>query len=186
MQLQLCSITRIRLVGCLLGSMILTGLAAAQSIPLQAAPPIDPGTFHLTVTEREVSLEAQEASVAAIFAEIGQRTGIPMVIYPGVDERITIQLTRVALHEALKRLTNNVAILTARSTDAPLHRITKVYVFATGYTKPPQVDGSPIPPQAPVTGDTTRSQAETANRAVARPAPFQFTFDPSQHMKQSQ
>jgi hypothetical protein len=154
--------------------MMLIDLAAAQPTPPHAASPLAPGTFRLTVTEREVSLEAQEASVAAIFTDIGQRTGIPMVIYPGVDERITIRLTHVALDEALKRLTPNVAIVTAQGMDAPPHRIAKVYVFATGQARPPQRAGAPSP------------QAETANDAAARPAPFQFTFDPSQHMKPSQ
>jgi type II secretory pathway component GspD/PulD (secretin) len=126
------------------------------------------------VTEREVSLDAQEASVAAIFADIGQRTGIPVVIYPGVDERITIHFTRVALAEALKQLTPNVALVTAQGPDAPPHRITKVYVFATGQARSPQRAVAPSP------------QAETVSDAAARPAPFQFTFDPSQHMKPSQ
>jgi hypothetical protein len=152
---------------------MLTGLAAAQPLPPQAASPLTPGTFHLTVTEREISLEAQEASVVAIFAAIGQRTGIPMVIYPGMDERITIHLTRVALDEALRRLTPNVALVTAPGPDAPPHRIAKVYVFATGQARPPQRAGAPA------------LQAETAIDAAARPAPFQFTFDPSQHMKQA-
>jgi type II secretory pathway component GspD/PulD (secretin) len=164
---------KVRFMWLILGGMMLTGLAAAQPMPPQAASPLAPGTFRLTVTEREVSLEAQEASVAAIFAAIGQRTGIPMVIYPGVDERITIHLTRVVLDEALKQLTPNVAILTAQGVDAPTHRIAKVYIFAKGQARPPQLEGSTSPP------------AETANEAAARSAPFQFTFDPSQHMKQS-
>jgi hypothetical protein len=125
------------------------------------------------VTAHEVSLEAQDASVAAILAAIGQRTGIPMVMYPGVDERITIHFTRVALDEALTQLTPNVVIRTASGPDAPPHRIAKVYVFAKGQARP-QRAGAPAP------------QAETAPDTAARPAPFQFTFDPSQPMPPSQ
>ena len=183
MKLQWCSRMNVRVVGFILGGMLLTGLTAAQPLPPQEASPLAPGTFRLTVTEREVSLDAQEASVAAIFAAIGQRTGIPMVIYPGVDERITIRLTRVALDEALKQLTPNVALVTAQSPDAPPHRIAKVYVFAKGQAKPPQLEGSPTLPQAPVAKDTTEPAKPSA---ASRPAPFQFTFDPSQHMQPSQ
>ena len=135
---------------------MLAGLAAAQPIPSQAASPLAPGTFRLTVTEREVSLEAQEASVAAIVADIGQRTGIPVVVYPGADERITTHLSRVSLDEALKRLAPNIAILPAQGANAPAHRIAKVFVLAAGQARPP---------------------------ATARPAPFQFTFDPLQPMQ---
>jgi type II secretory pathway component GspD/PulD (secretin) len=174
MQLPWGASMQVRIVGFILGGILLTGLAAGQPLPPQAASPLAPGTFRLRVTGHEVSIEAQEASVAAIFADIGQRTGIPVVIHPGVDERITIHFTRVALAEALKQLTPNVALVTAQGPDAPPHRIAKVYVFAQGQARPSQLEGAPA------------SQAETANDAAARPAPFQFTFDPSQHMKSFQ
>jgi hypothetical protein len=129
------------------------------------------------VTDRELSLEAQEASVATIVAEIGRRTGIPMVIYPGVDERITTHLTRVALAEALTRLAKNVVILPAQGADAPPHRIAKVYVLAPGQARPLGVEDGPAQLQAP----GTTGAAGQAHDKVSRPAPFQFTFDPSQH-----
>ena len=150
----------------LVGGCLLTALASAQEGSSPPALPRAAGAFHLTVTAQEVSLEAQDASVAAIVTAIGQRTGIPTVIYPGVDERVTIHLTRVALGAALKQVTPNVVILTAPGPDAPPHRIAKVYVFAQGQARLPQ--------------------AETASEAASRPAPFQFTFDPSQHMQPSQ
>jgi|RhiMethySRZTD1v2_1073278.scaffolds.fasta_scaffold1929193_1 hypothetical protein len=158
----------------LVGCCLLTAIATAQEGSSPSTLPLAAGAFHLTVTAYEVSLEAQDASVAAIVAAIGQRTGIPTVIYPGVDERVTIHLTRVALGAALKQVTPNVVIRTALGPDAPPHRIAKVYVFAKGQARPPQRAGAPAP------------QAETAPDTAARPAPFQFTFDPSQHMQPSQ
>jgi hypothetical protein len=157
----------------LVGCVLLTAIATAQEGSSPSTLPLAAGTFHLNVTAHEVSLEAHDASVAAIFAALGQRTGIPMVIYPGVDERITIHLTRVALDQALKQLTPNVVIRTASGPDAPPHRIAKVYVFAKGQARPQRAGAS-----AP--------QAETAPDTAARPAPFQFTFDPSQHRPPSQ
>jgi hypothetical protein len=160
---------------------MLMGLAAAQPVFSQEAPALIPGTFRLRVTEREISLEAQEASVAAIVADIGQHTGIPVVVYPGADERITIHLRRVPVDEALKRLAPNIVILPVQGTNAPPHRIAKIYVLAAGQVRPPQVDDGSAQPQAPV----TTGAAGKANDGASRPAPFQFTFDPPQHMKPS-
>jgi hypothetical protein len=137
MQHQSCLRMWVRLVGFILGGMLLPSLAAAQPMSPQAAPPLAPGTFRLTVTKHKVSLEAQEASVAAILADIGQRTGIPVVVYPGADARVTIHLSRVPLDEALKRLAPNIVILPAQGVNAPPHRIAKVYVLATGQARPP-------------------------------------------------
>lgn len=148
----------VHVVGLTLGGILLTGLAAAQSTPLQATSFLAAGTYRLTLTERELSVDAYEAPLATILAEIGQRTGIPIVtMYPGVDERITIHLSLMPLDKALKQLTPNVAIATAQGPNAPPHRIAKVYVLPKGQAQLPQlVENS---------GD----------------GPFQFTFDPSQH-----
>lgn len=162
MQRQFCP----RIIACagslILGSMLLTGLAAGGSPPPQATGPLAPGTFRLTVTEREVSLDAYEAPLANILAEIGQRTGIPIVtLSPGVDERISIHLSLMPLDKVFKHLSPNVAISTAGGPNAPPHRIAKVYVLPKSQAKLTQVE--------------ERSTDE----------PFQFTFDPSQYVKQS-
>jgi len=145
-------------LGLILGGLLLTSPAAAQSTPPQANSFLATGTYRLTVTDRELSLDAREASLAAILAEIGQRTGIPIVtMSPGVDERITIHLSPMPLDKALKQLAPNVAIATAKGPNAPAHRIAKVYVLPKGQTKLAQVEEH------------------------AKSGPFQFTFDPSQH-----
>jgi hypothetical protein len=147
----------VHVMGLVLSGIVLTGLAMAESTPPLANSFLTTGTYRLTVTERELSLDAREASLAAILADIEQRTGIPIVVYSGMNERITIHLSPMPLDKALKQLAPNVAIATAQGPNAPPHRIAKVYVLPKGQNK--------------------LAQAEE------RPAggPFQFTFDPSQH-----
>ena len=145
-------------MGLVLGGIALTGLATAEST---TPPPADSflatGTYRLTVTDRELSLDAAEASLAAILAEIEQRTGIPIVVYSGMNERITIHLSQMPLDKAIKQLAPNVAIATAKGPNAPPHRIAKVYVLPKGQSKLTQLEEHPAA------------------------GPFQFTFDPSQH-----
>jgi len=148
----------IHVMGLTLGGILLTGLATAQSTPPQANSFLATGTYRLTVTDRDLSLDAVEASLTAILAEIGQRTGIPIVtMSPVAEERITIHLSQMPLDKALKQLAPNLAIATAKGPNAPPHRIAKVYVLPKGQTKLAQVEENP------------------------RSGPFQFTFDPSQH-----
>ena len=148
----------VHVVGLLLGGVLLTNLAAAEQTPPPGTSFLATGTYRLTVTERELSLDASEASLATILAEIEQRTKIPIVImYSGVDEQITIHLSLMPLDQALKQLSPNVAIATAQGPNAPPHRIAKVYVLPKGQSKLTQLDERPAG------------------------GPFQFTFDPSQH-----
>ena len=148
----------VHVIGLTLGGILLTGLATAQSTPPQGTSFLATGIYRLTVTDRELSLDAREASLAAILAEIGQRTGIPIVtMSPGVDERITVHLSQMPLDKALKQLAPNLAIATAKGPNAPPHRIAKVYVLPKGQTKLAQ------------------------SEEHAKSGPFQFTFDPSQH-----
>ncbi len=144
-------------MGLVLGGVLLTGLAVAEPTPPQGTSFLATGTYRLTVTERELSLDASEAPLAAILAEIEQRTGIPIVVYSGMNERITIHLNQMPLDKALKQLSQNVAIATTKGPNAPPHRIAKVYVLPKGQTQLTQLDERP-----------------TAE-------PFQFTFDPSQY-----
>lgn len=147
----------VHVMGLLLGGILLAGLATAESTPPQANSFLATGTYRLTVTERELALDASEAPLAAILTEIGQRTGIPIVVYSGMNERITIHLSQMPLDKAIKQIAPNIAIATARGPKAPPHRIAKVYVLPKGQTQLTQLDERPTS------------------------EPFQFTFDPSQH-----
>lgn len=144
-------------MGLILGGVLLTGLAAAESTPPPANSFLATGTYRLTVTDRELSLDANEAPLAAIFSDIGQRTGIPIIVYSGMNERMTIHLSQMPMDKALKQLAPNVAIATTKGPNAPAHRIAKVYVLPKGQTQLTQLDERPAG------------------------GPFQFTFDPSQH-----
>jgi type II secretory pathway component GspD/PulD (secretin) len=144
-------------MGLLLGGILLTGLAIAEPTPPPANSFQATGTYRLTVTERELSLDANEASLAVILAEISQRTGIPISVYSGMNERITIHLSQMPMDKALKQLAPNLAIATAKGPNAPPHRIAKVYVLPKGQTQLTQLDERPTS------------------------EPFQFTFDPSRH-----
>ena len=145
-------------MGLVLGGIALTGLATAESTtPPPANSFLATGTYRLTVTDRELSLDAVEASLAAILAEIEQRTGIPIVVNSGMNERITIHLSQMPLEKALKQLGPNVAIATTKGPNAPAHRIAKVYVLPKGQNQLTQLDDRP------------------------GTEPFQFTFDPSQY-----
>ena len=158
MQLQSCSGLKACVVSLILRVMLLTEFAVTQPLLSEATSFLAGGTFRLTVTDRDLSLDAREASLTAILAEISQRTGIPIVtMHSGVDERITIHLSQVPLDKALKQLAPNVAIATAKGPHAPPHQIAKVYVLPKGQTKLAQ------------------------SEEHAKSAPFQFTFDPSQH-----
>lgn len=145
------------LMGLLLGGILLTGLAVAEPTPPPANSFLATGTYRLTVTDRELSLDANEAPLAAIFSDIGQRTGIPIIVYSGMNERMTIHLSQMPMDKALKQLAPNVAIATTKGPNAPAHRIAKVYVLPKGQTQLTQLDER------------------------STPEPFQFTFDPSQH-----
>jgi hypothetical protein len=150
--------------------MAALAIAPPTLSPMETA--LAPGTFRLTVTEGALSLEAHEASVAAIFAEIAQYTGIKIVLHIPADQTITTHFTQVPLREAFKRLASNVVILDAQGPQAPSHRVAKVYVLPAGQSGSSQ----PVPPM---------SQDTNVPQAVTRPAPFKFTFDPSQPEKQS-
>jgi len=146
-----------------LGSLILAGTVVACPPPSRANTALAPGDFRLTVTDSAVSVEANEANIAAIFAAISQQAGIAIVVHHGVDQTITTHFVQVPFREAFKRLAPNIVILDAHGAQAPPYRVAKVYVLPEG--------------QSSVLQDTQVPQV------VTRPKPFTFTFDPSQPAK---
>ena len=121
----------IRVIGVLLGCLMTAEIAVAQSVR-STSEAQEVGAFRLRVTEGYVSLEAQEASVAKVFEEIGRQMGIEVDIHLGSEEKITIQLDRVPVEEALKRLAENVAIFYTKGPKEPTSRISKVGVYSRG------------------------------------------------------
>ena len=164
-----------------LGCLMLTGVAAAQHTASPVGSGLAPGTFRLKVTDSALSLEANAASLAAICKAISQKTGIEIVLHRGADRTLTTQLSHVPLREAFKRLAPNVVMVDAQGPSGPSHRIAKVYILQTGQARVPQ----PGAEKAAVPVIPT-SQEKRVPQAGARPTPFTFTFDPSQHEKPSQ
>ena len=66
-----------------LGGILLTGLAMAQSTPPPANSFLATGTYRLTVTDRELSLDAAEASLAAILADSNNAPAFRSSSIPG-------------------------------------------------------------------------------------------------------
>jgi hypothetical protein len=160
---------------------MLTGVAAAQPTTTPAGSGLAPGTFRLKVTESALSLEANAASLAGICTAISQHTGIEIVLHRGADRTLTMHLSQVPLREAFKRLAPNVVMVDAQGPSGPSHRIAKVYILQTGQAGVPQPGAEKA--ASPV---TPTSQDQRVPQAGTRPAPFTFTFDPSQHEKPSQ
>lgn len=167
--------------GFVLGCLMLTGVATAQSTPSPVAPALAPGTFRLTVTDSVLSLEANAASLAAICTAIDQQTGIEIVLYHSAVQTLTTHLAHVPWRGAFKRLAPNVVMVDAQEPLVPSHRIAKVYILQAGQAGASQPVAeeatSPVPPM---------SQGTPMPQAVMRPKPFTFTFDPLQPGKQPQ
>jgi hypothetical protein len=156
-----------------LGGILLSHTTTAEAQATASDRQLAAGTFRLAVMGDLVSLEAQAASVVAILTAIGRQTGIAMHLSRQVDETITLHLDRVLLREALPQLARNMVMVAAHGADASPHGIAAVYVLAAGQAGVPHK----VPEHPP-------SPGETGQKPAARPAPFQFTFDPSQHGKQ--
>jgi hypothetical protein len=160
-------------LGLVVGSVLLPRVSSAQPQASSPTLALAPGTFRLEVTGDIVSLEAQAASIRAILAELGRQTGIAVRMSQTADDTITLHFDRVPLREALTRLAKNVAVVNAQGPNAPPHGIAAVYVLTAGQAGVPhEVQDRPPP------------SGETGREPASRPAPFQFTFDPSQHVKQ--
>jgi hypothetical protein len=150
------------LVG-LVVALIPTALWGEDAATDGPAPP----AFVLTVQAQRLSLQAREASLHAILAQIGWELGVDVVVHLPEDEIITVTFEQLPLGEALKKLSPNYAYVvdTARGD----RRLRKIMVFPKGETPTSQ---SPSPP------------ATAPPTAAQRPPPFQFEFDPSKAMQE--
>ena len=66
-----------------------------------------PPAFVLTVHERLLSLQARDASLKAILAQIGRELAIEVVVHIPADETITVTFDQLPIGEALKKLSPN-------------------------------------------------------------------------------
>lgn len=167
--------------GLILGCLMLTGVATAQPSQSLGDTALAPGTFRLTVTDSGLSLDANAASLTAICTAIGHQTGIEIVLNQGAEQTLTAHLAHVPLREAFKRLAPNVVMVDAQGPSVPAHRIATVYILQAGQEGVSQPVAEEAASPVPSTSQDTR-----VPQAGTRPAPFTFTFDPSQHEKHPQ
>jgi hypothetical protein len=183
MQQQLRRLGDSQLLGLFLAGLLLTTMGTAQQKASPAETALAPGTFRVTVIEGQIAVEANQAPIAAILTEIGQQTGIEMDINLDPKQTITTRFDPIPLREALGRLANNVAVLTTEDSVTSPHGLTKVYVFGTEHAELLQESTDQRPPQTEI--DRRSSQGENAEEESPQPTPFEFTLDPSQHLKKS-
>ena len=109
-----------------------TTIAVAQD-KKPGAKIVGPGSFVLTVTDRRVSLEANDASLAEIFNELGQKAGIQVDLQTGSGRKNLDQIgTSSLLEDAINRLSDNVAVFYAKDPKEQNYRIAKIAVLLKG------------------------------------------------------
>jgi hypothetical protein len=60
--------------------------------------------LHVEVQQGRLSVDLWEADVEEVFAQIGQKAGIPIIMSPSAGETISMQFTGVTLEQGLRRL----------------------------------------------------------------------------------
>ena len=140
-------------------------LAVAHPITAQQSEgaKTQPGKFQMTVSKGYVSLEANEASLAKIFEEIGKQAAITIESGIGPEEKITIKFDNVPVEDAITQLAKNVSFIYAQDPKTKSTRIARVVVLPEGK----DVAGRVKPP------------VEVVKTKEPAPEPFKFEFDPS-------
>jgi len=165
-------------VSALLVSVIATVPAAEKTGP--SKPP--QSVFQVTVRNGTLSLEAKDAPLAKVFAEIGKQAGIAVEGNIGPTETVTMNLDKVPLEEGIKRLSNNVTIFYGAKPNEKGYRITKIVVLSADQRKVTRSEDTKAPTEKP----TQKAAVEKASKASAPtqpPEPFKFEFDPTKSMK---
>ena len=177
------TITRViaTLLGGILAVWLVTALipgelsagAVAHTSPGASATPLD---VILTVHEGVLSLQAQDASLRAIFDAIGQQLSIAVVTRIPADERLTIAFDQLSLPEVLTRLRPYVNTLVVSDAKAPGTTRQLIVIskrLAGEPSQPTTQAGDGSAPAAP------QQHPGLAPGAPERPQPFRFEFDPS-------
>jgi hypothetical protein len=72
----------------------------SEDMPLKRLAP----RLHVEVQQGRLSVDLWEADVEEVFAQIGQKAGIPIIMSPSAGETISMQFTGVTLEQGLRRL----------------------------------------------------------------------------------
>lgn len=132
------------------------------------------GSFQLTVSQGKVSLNAQEAPVAAIFEDLSRKTGIQIENRLNPEQKVTTVFNNVPLAQAIAKL-GSVAIVYGTDRNKPGTQIARIIVSAKGTKMRSQSNTMATPTTA----------ASKGSEAGAPARPFAFEFDPSKVEEQN-
>ena len=155
-----------------LACLVATGHAAEQSGTAKSRPL---GTFQVQVSKDNLSLDANQAPLVAIFQEIGKQAKITFDSNIGPEEKITIHLDRVPLEDGIRQLAKNATVFYAENPKDKTRRITRVVVLAEGSGVSGQAKESSQPEKV----KEPTPQATTIKKPVPQTEPFKFEFDPT-------
>jgi hypothetical protein len=149
-------------------SLLMGGVALAQSEKRSLPAGQTRGAFELKVSKENLSLDANQAPLVQIFQEIGKQAKITVDSNIGPEEKITIHLDRLPLEEGIKRLAKNVTVFYTENPKDKSRRISRVVVLSEGK------EGAPR---------QTKASSEPVKPAP-QPEPFKFEFDPGKVAKE--
>ena len=167
MSLLSCRLRNVVTLVAFFGAVATVGLARDLSLNLRQGNQ-DSARFTLKVKDGRVSIGAKDVSVAEIFKDLSQQTGIPIENTLRTEERITIQFSDLPMAEAVARLANVLIFYDKNTADPTSPRIVKIVVSAKG--KEVSTTAVKPDPAAGAVGEPEKTPA---------PKPFEFVLDPS-------
>jgi hypothetical protein len=87
-------------------------------------------SFHLSVRNGLVSLDAQKADLREILTEISNKTKVVIEIGAGVEDSITTSFCNIPIDEALKKITGNWAMVFLKEKGQNVEHLSKVVILA--------------------------------------------------------
>ena len=105
------------------------------------------GSFHLSVRDGLLSLHAQRADLIKILQEISEKSNIKIEIHPSVTGSVTASLRDLPIDEVLKRITDNLALVSVKEKGQKSDRILKAVIVASSQISTrPNYKHPPSPP----------------------------------------
>jgi len=137
--------------------------------------------FVLTIKDNLLSLTAKNASLKEVLEEVGRRMNIEVLALLPEQEKVTTELEKVPLEEAIERLVRNYPHLTvSQEGDRKITRIIALQKSGDPVQSQPAVKG----PDKPIKLES-QMREEAVKKESPPPEPFRFQFDPSQYGQKS-
>lgn len=136
-----------------------------------------PTAFVLTIQDDLISLTAKDASLKAIFEEIGRRLSIRVTVEIPASAKVTLAFERLALPEVLKRLGRYVNYSYIESREKGLGRISAITVHSL------KVASSPSKPGVETSAEPSQGQEEAYEQAPREHA-LEVEIDPAKYLPQ--